>query len=47
VGNIDLRELGCENWRRMQVAQNRVQWRALVLVVLNISGSAKTVIDGF
>jgi hypothetical protein len=37
-GNIkmDLRETGCENGRWMELAQDRVQWQALVLAVLNL-----------
>jgi uncharacterized integral membrane protein len=34
--NMDLRETGCEDGRWMELAQNRVQWRALVLAVLNL-----------
>jgi hypothetical protein len=30
------RETGCENGRLMKVAQDRVQWRALVLAVLKL-----------
>jgi hypothetical protein len=26
----------CEGWRWMDLAQDRVQWRALVLAVLNL-----------
>jgi hypothetical protein len=32
----DLRETACENVRWMELAQDRVQWRALVLAVLNL-----------
>jgi hypothetical protein len=31
-----LREIGCEDWRWMQVAQDRVQWRALVLTASDL-----------
>jgi hypothetical protein len=39
---MDLREIGCEDGRWMELAQDRVQWRALVLAVLNLqlSGNA-------
>jgi hypothetical protein len=33
---MDLREIGCENWKWMELAQDRVQWLALVLAVLNL-----------
>ena len=33
---MDLREMGCEDGRWMELAQGRVQWQALVLVVLNL-----------
>jgi hypothetical protein len=33
---MDLRETGCEDKRWMELAQNRVQWQALVLAVLNL-----------
>jgi uncharacterized protein with HEPN domain len=38
VDNIkmDLREIGCEDGRWMELAQDRVQWRAFVLAVLNL-----------
>jgi hypothetical protein len=32
----DLREIGCEDGRWMELAQDRVQWQALVLAVLNL-----------
>jgi len=32
---MDLREMGCEDRRWMELAQDRVQWQALVLTVLN------------
>jgi hypothetical protein len=34
--SIDLREVGCEDGRWMELAQDCVQWRALVLAVLNL-----------
>ena len=37
---MDLREIGCENGRWMELAQVCVQWQALVLAVLKLSGSA-------
>jgi hypothetical protein len=33
---MDLREIGYEDGRWMELAQDRVQWRALVLAVLNL-----------
>jgi hypothetical protein len=35
---MDLREtlVGCEDGRWMELAQDRIQWRALVLAVLNL-----------
>jgi hypothetical protein len=33
---MDLRETGCEDGRWMELAQDRVQWQALVLAVLNL-----------
>ena len=33
---MDLREIGCEDGRWIELAQDRVQWQALVLVVLNL-----------
>jgi hypothetical protein len=33
---MDLREIGCEDGRWMELAQDRVQWRDLVLAVLNL-----------
>jgi hypothetical protein len=33
---MDLRETGCEDGRWMELAQDRVHWRALVLAVLNL-----------
>ena len=32
---MDLMEIGCEDGRWMELAQDRMQWRALVLSVLN------------
>jgi hypothetical protein len=34
---MDLREMGCEDGRWMELAQDRVRWRALVLALLNLS----------
>jgi hypothetical protein len=31
---MDLREIDCEDWRWMKLAQDCVQWRAFVLAVL-------------
>jgi hypothetical protein len=33
---MDLRDTGCEDGRWTELAQDRVQWRALVLAVLNL-----------
>jgi hypothetical protein len=33
---MDLRETGCEDEKWMELAQNRVQWQALVLAGLNL-----------
>jgi hypothetical protein len=33
---MDLREIGCEDDKWMELAQDRVQWRVLVLAVLNL-----------
>jgi hypothetical protein len=33
--NMELREMGCEDGRWMELAQDRVEWRALVLAMLN------------
>jgi hypothetical protein len=33
---MDLREMGCEDGKLMELAQDRVQWWALVLAVLNL-----------
>jgi len=36
ISKMDLREIGCEDGRWIELAQDRVQWQALVLVVLNL-----------
>jgi hypothetical protein len=36
ISKMDLREMGCEDGRWMELAQDRVQWRAFVLAVLNL-----------
>jgi hypothetical protein len=36
VSKMDLREIVCEDGMWMELAQNRVPWQALVLVVLNL-----------
>jgi hypothetical protein len=36
ISKMDLREMGYEDGRWMELAQNRVQWRALILAVLNL-----------
>jgi hypothetical protein len=36
VCNMDLREIGFEDGRWMELAQDRVQWRALILAVLEL-----------
>jgi hypothetical protein len=36
VSKMDLSEIGCEVGRWMELAQDRVQWQALVLAVLNL-----------
>jgi hypothetical protein len=43
VDNIkmDLREIGRDGLGRIELAQDRDQWRALVNTVTNISGSIK------
>jgi hypothetical protein len=33
---LDLMEIGCEDGRWMELAQDSVQWRALVLAVMNV-----------
>ena len=35
ISEMDLREIGCEDGRWMELAQDRVQWWALSLAVLN------------
>jgi hypothetical protein len=36
MSKVDLRDMGCVNGRWIDLAQDRVQWRALVLAVLNL-----------
>ena len=36
ISKMDLREIGCEDGRWIELAQDRVQWQALVLAVLNL-----------
>jgi len=36
ISKMDLREIGCEDGRWMELAQDRVQWQALLLAVLNL-----------
>jgi hypothetical protein len=36
IGKMDLREVGCEDVRWMELAQDRVKWQALVLAMLNL-----------
>ena len=36
ISTMDLREIGCGDGRWMELAQDRVQWQALVLAVLNL-----------
>jgi hypothetical protein len=36
IRKIYVREIGCEDGRWMELAQDRVQWQALVLAVLNL-----------
>jgi hypothetical protein len=33
---MDLMEIGCEDGRLVELAQDRVQWRTLVLAMLNL-----------
>jgi DNA polymerase III delta prime subunit len=33
---MDLREIGCEDGRWLEVAEERIQWRALVLRMLEL-----------
>jgi hypothetical protein len=35
---ITVREMGCKDGRWIELAQDRVRWRALVLAVLNLQG---------
>jgi hypothetical protein len=35
ISKMDLREIGCEDGRWMELAQDRVQWWALVLAMLS------------
>jgi hypothetical protein len=34
--NMDVREIGCEDQRWLELAQDRVKWWGLLLVVLNL-----------
>ena len=36
ITKMDLREIGCEDGRWMELAQDHVQWQALVLAVLRL-----------
>jgi hypothetical protein len=36
ISKMDLGEMGCEDGRWMELAQDRVQWLALALAVLNL-----------
>jgi hypothetical protein len=36
IGRMELREIGCEDGRWMELAQDCVQWWALVLAMLNL-----------
>jgi hypothetical protein len=36
VSKMDLSEIGCEDGRWTELAQDSVQWQALVLAVLNL-----------
>jgi hypothetical protein len=33
---VELKKVGCDDGRWMELAQDRVQWQALVLAVLNL-----------
>ena len=44
---MDLREVGGEDARWVDLAQDRVQWRALVLSVLNLRALATRVVNLF
>jgi hypothetical protein len=35
--NVNLRKMDCEDWKRMELAQNSVHWRGLVLAVKDSS----------
>ena len=37
ISKMGLMEIGCEDGRWIELAQDRVQWWALVLAVLNLS----------
>jgi hypothetical protein len=36
MSKMDFTDMGCEDGNWMELAQDRVQWRALVLAVLNL-----------
>jgi hypothetical protein len=36
IFQMDIMEIGCEYGRWMELAQDRLQWHALVLAVLNL-----------
>jgi hypothetical protein len=36
VSKMDLRKTGCEDGRWMELAQDRVQWRALIEIGVNL-----------
>jgi hypothetical protein len=36
ISKIDFRKMGCENGRWIKVAQDLVNWRTVVLAVLNL-----------
>jgi len=38
---MDLMEIGYEDWRWMELAQDRVPWWALVLALLNLSWAVR------
>jgi len=40
ISKLNLREIDCEDGKWMELAQDRVQWQALVLAVLNIHQTA-------
>lgn len=42
ISNMDLRHIGCDNGRSVELSQNCVQWKALVLLVVNLRGSGTT-----